>query len=160
MVVGSIASTFYGEPRLTHDLDLVIDVSPMDVVNFEKLFPGEEYYCSPFEILKDEVIRRGSFNVIHLASGFKIDFVIRKNNPHAAEEFQRKRHVEFTENHKIVLASPEDIIIKKLDFYRMSRSERHISDIRGIIANCEVDRPYLDSWIEKLGLQTEWLKCV
>jgi hypothetical protein len=79
MVVGSLSSIVYGEPRMTKDMDLVIDVPAQDAAKFEFYFPFEGFYCPPTEILKDEIIQRGQFNLIHHDSGLKIDITqIRK----------------------------------------------------------------------------------
>ncbi len=158
MVVGSIASIVYGEPRMTKDMDLVIDILPTQLKEFEHLFPAEEFYCPPLEILSDELIRRGQFNLIHHQSGLKIDFIFRKNTAHSQEEFSRKRRIELWPNFKAQIASPEDVIIKKLDYYREGESVKHLLDIKGILTQTEMDLAYLEKWIRKLNLLTEWDK--
>src|SRR3989338_6794806 len=90
MIVGSVASMTYGEPRMTHDLDLVVQVLPKDAAKFEQIFSSEEYYCPPEEIVKPEILRQGQFNLIHHDTGLKIDIVIRKNSEHAKTEFARR----------------------------------------------------------------------
>lgn len=112
----------------------------------------------PSEILKDEIINRGQFNLIHHESGLKIDVMIRKQSPHAIEEFKRRKKLSFWKGFEAYVASPEDVIIKKLDFYRMGVSEKHITDIRGILANSTVDQEYLNRWIQILGLSQYWSK--
>lgn len=156
MVVGSVAAMVYGEPRMTHDMDIVIDLLPQNSKKLEQLFSPEEFYCPPLEVLKAETTHRGQFNLIHHQSGLKIDLMIRKLSDHATEEFQRRRKVPFWQGTEIYLASPEDIILKKLDFYRQGGSEKHISDIRGILTESEIDKPYLEKWIRELGLEREW----
>ena len=158
MVVGSVAAMIYGEPRLTHDLDLVIDVLPKDAIKFEPLFPLEEFYCPPLEVLQSEIIHRGQFNLIHPETGLKIDLMIRKETEHALTEFHRRRKAPFWQGFEVYIASPEDIIIKKLDFYRQGGSAKHLTDIRGILAHTEVDETYMQEWITKLSLRTEWEK--
>lgn len=158
MIVGSIAAMIYGEPRLTHDMDLVIDIAPQDAKRFEALFPGSDFYCPPLEVLSSEIVHRGQFNLIHHDTGLKIDCVIRKETEHAKAEFDRRRKTPFWEGLEATIASPEDVIIKKLDFYREGGSEKHVSDIRGILAETEIDQVYLQAWIEKLNLSTAWRK--
>lgn len=158
MVVGSIASMTYGEPRMTNDMDVVIDILPVDAQRIEKLFPIDKYYCPPIEVLKSEIIQKGQFNLIHQDTGLKIDLMIRKNNAHSIEEFDRRQKVPFISGKSIFMATPEDIIIKKLIFYRDGQSEKHITDIRGILSDSIIDTKYLDAWILKLNLQTEFLK--
>ncbi|MGE3759112.1 MAG: hypothetical protein AB7H97_15220 [Pseudobdellovibrionaceae bacterium] len=156
MVVGSIASMVYGEPRMTHDMDLVIDLLPADAEKIENIFPLKEFYCPPLEVIKSETIHRGQFNLIHHESGLKIDLVLRKKTEHSIEEFKRRRKVTFWKDAEVFLASPEDVIIKKLDFFRQGGSEKHLKDIRGILAETSVDKKYLEFWLAKLGLQREW----
>ncbi|MBI3535012.1 MAG: nucleotidyl transferase AbiEii/AbiGii toxin family protein [Deltaproteobacteria bacterium] len=156
MVVGSVASIVYGEPRMTKDMDLVIDIMPIQLKEFECLFPEEEFYCPPLEVLSDELVRRGQFNLIHQHSGLKIDFVFRKNTAHGQEEFKRKRKMELWPSFQAQIASPEDVIIKKLDYYREGGSIKHLLDIKGILAQTETDLAYLEMWIQKLNLRTEW----
>jgi len=156
MVVGSIASMIYGEPRMTHDMDIVINVPVQDSQKFEKIFPDDQYYCPPEEVVRAEIVHRGQFNLIHHESGLKIDIVIRKNTEFAATEFSRRRKTPFWNGHEVYVASPEDVIIAKLEYLRQGGSEKHIKDIRGILAETEVDRTYLDQWIQKLGLMPQW----
>ena len=90
MVVGSLASMIYGEPRLTHDMDLVVDILPGDATKIEKLFPSENYYCPPLEILRPEINHRGQFNLVHHESGLKVDLIVRKQSPHALMDSVRR----------------------------------------------------------------------
>lgn len=156
MVVGSMASTVYGEPRMTHDMDLVIQISARDASKLEAIFSSEKFYCPPLEILRSEIVHHGQFNLIHHESGLKIDIMICKQTEHAISEFNRRCKVAFWNGNEVYLASPEDIIIKKLDFFRQGGSEKHLKDIRGILAETPIDSTYLDHWILKLGLKQEW----
>lgn len=96
--------------------------------------------------------------MIHHESGLKIDIMLRKLPEHSVEEFGRRKKVEFWNGFEAFVASPEDIIIKKLEFYRMGGSEKHLTDIRGIVAETPLDDKYLSGWIAKLGLHQEWKK--
>ncbi|MEI6806341.1 MAG: hypothetical protein WCK49_07550 [Myxococcaceae bacterium] len=156
MIVGSVASMTYGEPRMTHDLDLVVQVMPRDAAKFEQIFPSEEYYCPPEEIVKPEILRQGQFNLIHHDTGLKIDIVIRKGSEHAKMEFARRSRVPFWQNSEVFMASPEDVILKKLEYFREGASQKHLRDIQGILAQTQIDETYLQSWISKLGLERQW----
>lgn len=158
MVVGSVCSIIYGEPRMTKDIDIVIDIPVQDAIKFEFNFPFEGFYLPPPEVLKDEIVRRGQFNLGHHETGLKIDVVVRKQSPHAREEFKRRRKIAFWEGFHAFVASPEDVIIKKLDFFREGRSEKHLGDIRGILAHSEVDKDYVSYWVNELGLKKYWEK--
>ena len=75
IITGAVASTIYGEPRLTHDLDLVIELSTSEIIKFIDAFPPDEFYCPPKEVIMLEIGRRhrGHFNLIHQDTGFKAD---------------------------------------------------------------------------------------
>ena len=79
--------------------------------------------------------------------------MIRKNTDHAIAEFDRREKVSFWEEFEACLAKPEDVILKKLIFYREGGSPKHITDIRGILANTIVDKAYLEKWVNQLDLQ-------
>lgn len=156
MVVGSVGSIIYGEPRMTKDMDIVVESRPEIAASFEELFPIEEFYCPPQEILRDEIVNHGQFNLIHHRSGMKIDVIVKACTAHAQSEFARRQKVEFWKDMNAFVATPEDIIIKKLQYYKEGGSDKHIRDIRGIIANHSLDKIYLDKWVAELKLQTEW----
>jgi len=158
MVVGSVASIIYGEPRMTKDMDLVVAISPMHARSFDKLFPNTEYYCPPPEVIRDEIVRQGQFNLVHHKSGLKIDIMIQKSTAHARTEFERRQLVDIMGNIHAYFARPEDIIIKKLEYFREGESEKHLTDIRGILANTTVDDNYLSAWIATLNLSVFWDK--
>lgn len=156
IIVGSIASMVYGEPRITRDIDLVLDIKSDDTLRFEKLFTQPEFYCPPIEILADEIRNRGQFNLLHVSSGLKIDIMVKKRTEFDDLRFGRIKRLQLFENLTANLASPEDIIIKKLVFYQEGGSEKHLRDIRGILSNTEVNKSYIENWIEKLNLKKEW----
>lgn len=95
MVVGSLSSIVYGEPRMTKDMDIVIDIPVQHASEFEFYFAFPGFYCPPAEILKDEIVNRGQFNLIHHESGLKIDLIMRKLSPHSIEEFKRRKKISF-----------------------------------------------------------------
>ena len=157
-LVGSLASMYYGKPRFTNDIDLVVEIKSNQIRSFSEAFDSNEYYVPPLEILQDEVIRGGSFNLIHQQSGIKIDIVLRKKTPFSESEFQRKKEIEIIPNFKVFIATAEDVIIKKLDYYREGGSEKHLNDIREIISATTIDTSYLHIWIDQLGLKLYWEK--
>jgi hypothetical protein len=156
-LVGSLASMYYARPRFTNDIDLVVQINPAQVKDFVEAFNNEAYYCPPFEVVQDEVMRRGSFNLIHQASGIKIDIVLSKPTEISKMEASRKQEVELIPGLNIFIATPEDVILKKLDFYREGGSDKHLQDIREILSFTKTDTEYLENWSKKLGL-FEYLK--
>lgn len=157
-LVGSLATMYYGRPRFTQDVDLVARIKARQIPQFEALFPIEDYYCPPQEVLQDEVVRKGSFNLIHQNSGIKVDVVLDKETEFYASEFKRRSKVEISPGLHIQLASPEDLILKKLDFYREGESEKHLNDIRDILMNVSVDDNYIELWVDRLSLKAQWQK--
>ena len=157
-LVGSLATMYYGRPRFTQDVDLVIRIKAQQISQFENLFPIEEYYCPPREVLHDEVIRRGSFNLIDQSSGIKVDLVIDKETAFYQSEFARRKKVEIAPGTEVFVASPEDLILKKLDYFREGQSEKHLNDIRDILVNVQVDEAYIKHWTEHLNLKAEWAR--
>lgn len=75
MVTGSVASIAYGEARLTHDVDIVVEIGREDVGRLAAAFPESDFYLPPSEVIRIEVTRaqRGHFNIIHHETGFKAD---------------------------------------------------------------------------------------
>ncbi|MBX3039191.1 MAG: hypothetical protein KF789_00615 [Bdellovibrionaceae bacterium] len=157
-LVGSLATMYYGRPRFTQDVDLVVRIKARQVPEFLKAFPIDEYYCPPKEVIQDEVGRKGRFNLFNQSSGVKIDVVIDKETDFYASEFSRRQQVEMVPGTHIFIASPEDLILKKLDYFREGQSEKHLSDIRDILMNVQVDDTYLEMWVERMGLKAQWAR--
>ena len=159
MVTGSVAAIFYGEPRLTHDVDFVTNLTDLDIERLVQAFPSADYYLPPTEVIAAEVRReqRGHFNIIHVESGFKADLYLTGRDELNAWGFRRKRQFQF-EGESFTLAPQEYVIVRKLEYYREGRSEKHLRDIRSILAvsGAETDQPALLEWIARLGLQAEW----
>jgi hypothetical protein len=158
MIVGSVAGTVYGEPRLTNDMDIVLTLMPQTARTFLAGFDPQEFYLPPEDIIAHEATRGGQTNLIHHKSGVKVDLLFRKSNPHALQEFNRRVQIEIFRGIKAWIATPEDVIIGKLRFYREGQSAKHLTDIRGIMANTTIDRTYLDRWIRDLDLGSVWKK--
>jgi hypothetical protein len=150
MISGSFALSAYTVPRMTRDIDIVIDIQLEDVEKFIPLFK-DNFYLNP-NTVKEEIQRRGMFNVIDNRSGYKIDFVVKKNSPFRRLEFQRRIE-------KVVLGikgwyvSLEDLILSKLIWIEI-QSDRQIQDIRDLLESNHVDIEYLKKWIKELNLKT------
>lgn len=156
MLSGSFASAYHGAPRSTQDIDLVIEATPAQLRAFVKSLPREEYYADLDTAL--EAHRRQSlFNVIDLATGWKIDFVICKSRAFSQEEFGRRQRVDL-QGLPVFVASAEDIVIAKLEWSKLAASQRQIEDVTAILRLRweSLDRPYLEKWTRELGLTQEW----
>lgn len=157
MVVGSFSSSAYGEPRLTQDIDIVVRLSEEQMKRLCSAFPASEFYVSP-EAVSRAVRQEDQFNVIHPASGTKVDFLVARTDPWGCEQLQRRRKVLLFPDLEGYVASPEDIIIGKMLYYREGGSEKHLRDITGIlkISGHELDRDYIARWADELGLSEIW----
>jgi hypothetical protein len=157
MITGSQASAYYGEPRFTRDIDIVADIKPEQVEAFAAFFPSGEFYCDK-EMIQTEIRLRGQFNIIHATSGLKVDIILTKATQFSQAEFARRRKNALFPDQAADFASPEDVIIKKMEFYAEGGSEKHLRDITGIlvISGDEVDMDYISLWAERLGLEEIW----
>ena len=157
LVTGSVAAMAFGEPRLTNDIDLVAAIGNEHVEGLIAEFPEDEFYISE-DAVRDAVRRRTQFNIIHPASGMKIDVIIRKETPFNDSRFGRIRRVKAGENFETNFAAPEDIILMKMQYYQDGGSEKHLRDISGIlkISGPEVDKDYIALWAERLNLTDVW----
>lgn len=158
MVAGSFASSAHGLPRTTQDLDLVID--PPSGAELEALLasmPTDEYYVDA-DAARDALRRRSMFNLIDLASGWKVVLIVRKNRPFSREEFVRRMEMTILGVSAFV-ASAEDTIVAKLEWSKESGgSERQRRDVAGILASAAdaLDRAYIERWVRDLDLDDEW----
>ncbi|TKJ37578.1 hypothetical protein CEE37_13775 [candidate division LCP-89 bacterium B3_LCP] len=160
MVAGSVGAMIYGEPRMTNDMDVVLELKERDVTRLIHLLNKVDWYVPPEELILKEVHRPGSFNIIHAESGSKIDIILRKNNAFAKTEFGRRKIQPFTDSYEAYIAAAEDIIIMKLIYYQQGKAEKHLVDVASIleISAEELDLSYLESWIDQLDLANEWEK--
>ncbi|HEX7619393.1 MAG TPA: hypothetical protein VF480_11835 [Verrucomicrobiae bacterium] len=159
VVSGSVAAIFYGEPRLTHDVDFVVFLNANDVQRLVEAFPENDFYLPTKETMLAEMAREhhGHFNLIHRDTGFKADMYPTGRDELNAWAFRGKRSVEY-EGESVTLASPEYVILRKLEYFREGHAEKHLRDIRAMLAVSgeQLDRAALDEWIQRRGLETEW----
>lgn len=159
MVSGSVAAIFYGEPRLTNDVDIIVFLKNENLPSVEKAFPLEEFYCPPLSVMRLEVAReqRGHFNLIHHATGFKADIYTSGRDALHAWGLRNARRVEL-ENDSIMLAPPEYVIVRKLQFFREGNSQKHLRDIGRMLVGLGVEwrRDSLLALIDEQGLAREW----
>jgi hypothetical protein len=156
MLTGSFASVFYGSPRSTQDIDLVIAVNAAQIRTFLEALPSDEYYVEVDAAL--EALKRESmFNIIDLTTSWKIDLIIRKSRAFSQEEFSR-RQLQNVQGVSLFVATAEDVILAKLEWAKVGASQRQIDDAAGILKlrGNSLDRPYLDKWVRELGLTAEW----
>jgi hypothetical protein len=154
MVTGSVAAILYGEPRFTNDVDFVVFLRADD-----ETFPSPEFYVPPEDVIATEVAREshGHFNIIHSDTGFKADFYPTGRSDLSAWAFRNIRRLEF-QGEQVVVAPPESVIVSKLEFYKEGGSEKHIRDIRAMLAVSGdlIDRGALNEWIQRRRVESEW----
>ncbi len=159
VIVGSTASITFGEPRLTNDIDVVVDLRLAKVGELCAAFPADEYYVSVDAALA-AVNGRGQFNIIHPASGLKIDIIVPSDSEFDQRQIQRGVRVNIPPDLAVNFASPEDVILKKLEYFHEGGSEKHLRDIAGIlrIRGDNLDRAYISDWAGRLGVGEIWTR--
>ena len=156
MLTGSFASSFHGTPRATQDIDLVIAASLDRLLAFVNSLSVENYYVSE-PAAREAHQHEGMFNVLDLSTGWKIDLIIRKSRPFSREEFER-RTAEDVGGMRLYVASPEDVIVTKMEWAKRGGSARQIEDAAGIlrVQSDDLDRRYIEKWARELNLEREW----
>ncbi len=159
MVTGAVAAIVYGEPRLTHDIDVVVALKPGDVAPIAGAFPAADFYSPPPEAIQTEIARpaHGHFNIIHRATALKADFYpIGQDVLHA---WAMEHRIAISVSHEEVqLAPPEYVLIRKLEYFRAGGSDRHLRDIRSMLRvnPGRIDNAFITAQVDRLGLQAEW----
>lgn len=160
MVVGSLASSFHGEPRQTRDIDIVIEANAGGVQRFIGLLDEDAFYADA-GAAAEALERRTSFNVIERATGWKVDLIVTRDRAFSVEELRRRLPVSLlgTDTH---VATAEDTIIAKLEWATEGASERQLGDVAAIVRTqgSRLDRDYLERWIGPLGLDDAWRKAL
>jgi len=148
MISGSIALTFYGKPRMTRDIDIVIMIPMREVDQFVRLFE-QDFYIDR-DMVADAIRNQSMFNIIHLETVIKVDFIIRKNQEYRILEFNKRKKMKL-EDQEVWVVSLEDLIISKLYWAKDSFSEMQIKDIVSLI-DLDLDMDYVEKWCDRLGL--------
>lgn len=151
MVTGSIAMNSYTVPRMTLDIDIVIELNEENLEAFFQIF-DKKFYLSE-EAIRIDIKRQSMFNVIHFESGLKVDFIVRKDAEFRLHEFQRRRKIKFGDT-EVWIVSPEDLIISKIGWIQQLQSDRQITDIKNLLSCPEINRKYIAEWCNKLKLNT------
>lgn len=158
-VTGSVAGSAYGEPRMTNDIDIVVDIAIDDVERVAQAFPASEFYFPPEEVVVVELRRaqRGHFNVIHHDTGFKADFYPKGSDALQEWALSGARRVD-VDGVSLALAPPEYVIVKKLEFFREGGSQKHVDDIQAIVKQQTgaLDLSLLERHVHRLGMDALW----
>lgn len=162
MIGGSVALAVWAVPRMTHDLDLVLDLPFDRIREFCAHFPPERYSLDP-EALRTAFQQRdrpslGMYSFTDLDTGLKVDlFPLRAGDPAQQAALGRRRTVEILEGQMAAVYAPDDLLVQKLRWYASSESERQFRDCLNLVLT-DLQRPaaqisweYVDGWAEQLG---------
>jgi hypothetical protein len=157
MVTGSLASSFQGEPRASHDIDLVVALSPEAVPSLLSAFPPPEYYLTT-EAALDALRRQSMFNLLAVTTGEKVDFWVLTDSPFDQSRFTRKRVEEFL-GMRLFVSAPEDTILMKLKWASLAGgSEKQLTDALRVyeVQQGHLEMDYLHQWARQLGVEELW----
>ena len=157
MVTGSLASSYHGRPRSTHDADIVIDPAEAQLARLVRRLSALGFHADAAQS-EDAFRRRQQFSVIDVESASKVELIIRKDRPFSRAELERRQMAELSPGVPVALASAEDTILSKLEWARSSGGpEKQLMDARGIVeVTGDLDRDYLERWARELGVLDLW----
>jgi hypothetical protein len=153
MLTGSIALSYYAQPRMTRNIDLVAELAGREAKSVAALF-APDYYVSEADVGR-AIAGDGMFNALHLGQLVKLDFIVRKDTPYRRHEFERRQRVRLP-GFEAWIVSREDLILSKLAWAKDSGSEIQLRDVQALLAG-GADRTYLERWAEELSV-TELLR--
>lgn len=156
MLTGSVAMSFYADPRMTRDIDFVVELVPGDESRVMGLFQAD-YYVSE-EAVRSAIADRRMFNLFDNARLVKIDLVVRKDDEFRRHEFGRRQQHSLG-GRSLWFVSKEDLILSKLIWASSTDSELQLGDVRKLIAS-GADEAYLRDWSSKLGVEDLLRKCL
>lgn len=156
MITGSVASSYHGEPRATRDLDVVIDPAPDALDRLVAGLAADGWYIDA-DVARRAFAERTQFNAIDGATGWKIDFLVRRDRPFSLEEFGRRVRAQLL-GMGAWIASPEDMIVAKLEWAATGGSDRQLADVAAMldIGGDGLDLAYVERWVVELGLVPAW----
>lgn len=151
MLTGSFAMAFYATPRMTRDLDIVLALDEQDVRFVVGAFTADFYIDE--DAAREAVRGERLFNLMHLRSGVKVDFIVRKDEPYRRLELERRRRMDVGGIQTWVV-SREDLILSKLVWAKATSSELQRRDVRALWQG-DLDRDYLRHWADQLTVSDE-----
>ena len=152
MLTGSVASTYFGEPRQTRDVDLVVDPDPAALDRFAAAWKDDGYLDA--SVAREALAAGGMFNVLDFETGWKADLIVRKKRAFSASEFDRRRPARLL-GVDTWIASPEDVILSKLEWAGQSGSTRQLDDATAVVRVTAgaLDLAYLERWARDLAVE-------
>lgn len=158
-VTGSVGAMAYGEPRLTNDIDLVLEIKARDIPRLIAVYPEKDFYLPPSVIIETELARgsRGHFNIISQHSLLKADVYLVAEDPLHRWAMENVRVLKI-DDLAVSFTPPEYLIIRKLEFYREGGSQKHLRDIAGMLDESSeiIDQSFLTKHLSALNLTAEY----
>ena len=148
MLTGSVALSYYAEPRMTRDVDLVVELADRAPGSITALF-APDYYISKEDVAR-AIAAQAMFNVLHLEKVVKLDFIVRKETAYRRREFERRARVRLP-GFEAWIVSREDLILSKLVWAKDSNSELQMRDVAALLASA-VDEAYLRGCAAELSV--------
>jgi hypothetical protein len=161
MLTGSVVSSLQGEPRSTHDIDLIVSIQKTSVDRLVTAFPPPDFYLDESSV-RTAVENKGMFNLLNLKEGDKVDFWILTQEEFDQSRFSR-RQTEIILGARIYVSSPEDTILAKLRWADLSGgSEKQFVDALRVyeVQYQKLDIEYITRWVRALGLETSWKRLI
>lgn len=158
MITGSVAVIAYGEPRMTNDVDIVIDLAPENAHKLHRAYASSDFYAPPADVMATEAGEpEGQFNVVHLDSVMRADFYVAGDDPLHRWALDNRR-TERVGGFDLPFAPLEYLVVRKLEYFRKSGSDRHLRDVAGLlrVSGDRLDKARLDDFITSRGLRAEW----
>jgi hypothetical protein len=157
MITGSLVSSIQGEPRTTHDIDILINIKPVDVSTLMVAFSKDRFYIDG-DAIRDAMKHQGMFNLIDTLSGDKVDFWVLTSTPFDLSRFSRKIQITIL-GMSMYISSPEDTILMKLHWSKLSGGSTKQSNDALRVYELQyrfLDLPYINDWVKKLDLNQQW----
>jgi hypothetical protein len=158
MITGSVAVIAYGEPRMTNDVDIVIDLTPDNAYKLHRAYSSSDFYAPPADVMATEAESgEGQFNVVHLDSVMRADFYVAGDDPLHRWALDN-RSMEQVAGVDLPFAPIEYLIVRKLEYFRDTKSDRHLNDVAGLlrVSGKRVDSAKLDALIAERELGSQW----
>jgi hypothetical protein len=158
MVTGATAAIIYGQPRVTNDLDVVLNLNDESRAALLRAFPESEYYVPPETVIRAEQARhqRGHFNLIHHETGYKADIYLTGLDPLHSWALPKRRRLSWGDGLEVAVAPPEYVVLRKLEFFREGGSSKHVTDIHSIRDITGLDETAMIPWLQTMGLRQLW----
>jgi len=150
MLTGSVAMSLYGQPRMTRDIDLVVECAGTHAEDWIRMF-GDDCYISA-EAAEEAIARGGMFNIIHNEGVAKADFIVRRSDEYRQLEFARRQRKRIGKLEVNVVAR-EDLVLSKILWWKAGESAQQREDLVVLLESAaNMDMAYLEDWAARLGV--------